>query len=102
MKNGFTILRFIAAVMLLGALGHHPYAYYQLLRWVVCGVAAYSAYIAYESKNQVWTWIFGITAVLFNPLVPFYLERETWQLLAGAAAIVFVGSLFLFKFVQKK
>ena len=81
---------FIAALFLIGALGSWPYSYYQLLRWVVCGVGAYSAYTAYESGRTGWTVVFGIIAVLFNPIVSFYMQRETWQVLDLAAAVPFI------------
>lgn len=97
MKDSFSILRVVAALILLGALGNHPYAYYQFLRWAVCGVTGYGAFTAHERKNVVWVWTFGVMAVVFNPIVPFYLQRETWQLLDIVAAVVLVISLFLFK-----
>ena len=81
---------FVAALFLIGALGDWPYGYYQILRWVVCGVGAYSAYRAYESGHTGWAWVFGIVAVLFNPIMPFYLERGTWQILDLVAAIPFL------------
>ena len=81
-------------IFLLGALGSWPYAYYQLLRWVVCGVGAYSAYKAHESGRTGWAWIFGITAVLFNPIAPFHLARDTWQILDIVATLPF----FVFPF----
>lgn len=102
MKNPFFIMRVIAAVMLLIAFADLPYAYYQALRWVVCGVTGYGAYIAYEGKNQIWAWVFGITAILFNPIMPFYLERETWRVLDIVAAIMLFISLPMFKQGQAK
>lgn len=93
-ENWFT---FGAALFLIGALGHWPYAYYQLLRWVVCGVGAYSAYHAYESGRAGWTTVFSIIAILFNPIEPFYMQRETWQILDLAAAVPFL----IFPFVKK-
>lgn len=97
MKNPFTILRVVAALLLIVAFGDHPYAYYQMLRWVVCGVTGYGAFVAYEKKNIPWAWVFGITAVLFNPIMPFYMQRETWQMFDIAAALVLVVSLFMFR-----
>jgi len=86
-----------AAAFLLGALGDWPYAYYQLLRWIVCGVGAYSAYVAYTQKRRGWTGIFVVIAILFNPMVPFYLERGTWQVLDIIAAIPFLAFAFIDK-----
>jgi len=44
----------IAALMLFGALGYWPYGYYQLLRFVVCSISVYTAFVAYEWQKQ-WT-----------------------------------------------
>ena len=80
----------VAASFLLGALGGWPYAYYQLLRWVVCGVGAYSAYVAYTKGRTGWAWVFGVIAVLFNPIAPFTFARGTWQLFDVAVVIPFL------------
>lgn len=90
-NNWFKI---IAILILLFALGQHPYGYYQLLRWVVSLAGAYSAYLAYEAENKGWLWIFVTIAILFNPIIPFYLARETWQILDVLVAIIFGVSLF--------
>jgi hypothetical protein len=90
-QNWFKML---AIVLLLGALGNWPYGYYQLLRWAVLIIGAYSAYLAYEKGKVTWAWIFGIIAVLFNPILPFYLSKNTWQFIDIAAAIVFFISFF--------
>ena len=41
----------LTALLLLGALGDWPYAYYQFLRFAVCGVSAYVAYMAHGWKK---------------------------------------------------
>jgi signal transduction histidine kinase len=66
-----------------------PYGYYQLLRFVVCGVSVYVAFMAYAWKRLWATWLFGIMAVLFNPLVPIHLSRELWQPIDFACAALF-------------
>jgi hypothetical protein len=99
MKNALP--RLIAAGLLLWAMGNHPYSYYQILRWVVCGVSGYSAYIAYERKNNAWTWIFGVMAVLFNPIAPIYLDRETWVLLDLVAAVLMFASFYWLRPTQR-
>ena len=92
MKNNFStikILKIIVILMLFLALADNPYGYYQILRWVVAGIAGYSAYLAYENKNRLWTWIFGIVAILFNPIAPIYLDRETWSVINIIVAGIF-------------
>ena len=93
----FTIVRLAAALMLLWALADNPYAYYQILRWVVCGVTAYSAFLALEAKKDQWAWIFGITAILFNPIAPIHLEREIWSVIDITTAALLLISLKFFK-----
>jgi len=61
----------IAAAMLISAaVGRHPYSFYTLLRWICCVAFAYSAISAFQMKRVAWTWIFGVLAILFNPLAP--------------------------------
>lgn len=93
----------IAALMLLGALGHWPYGYYQLLRFVVCAVSVYVAYTAYNWQ-KIWAmWLFGVIALLFNPLLPIHLSRELWQPIDVICAILFIGvASVLQKPVEKK
>lgn len=86
----------IAALMLLGALGSGPYAYYTLLPWVTCSAAVIFALSGYSS-GKVWAaWVFGFIAILFNPIAPVYLSRQVWQPIDIGAAILFaVGAAVL-------
>lgn len=84
------ILCIVAALMLLGSLAPWPYGYYQLLRFVVCGVSVYVAFVAYNWQKLWAIWLFGFVAVLFNPLLPIHLSRELWQPIDVICAVVFV------------
>jgi len=90
-NNWFKIL---AILFLLGALADNPYGYYQFLRWLILGVGGYSAYLSYNSGRKIWTGIFCIIALLFNPIIPFYLSRDTWQFIDVIVAIIFLVSIF--------
>ena len=74
---GSIIAKLIAAVMLFAALGRHAYDYYTLLRWVACGVCAYTAFQAMQTKRIGWLWVFVIAALVLNPIAPLHLKRET-------------------------
>ena len=101
--QAITIIRIIAIVMLFGALAKNPYSYYQILRWVICGLTGYSAYLAYETKNNAWMWIFGIIAVLFNPIAPIHFDRKTWSVIDMlVAAIIFISIFKMKVFVKKR
>lgn len=80
--------------MLLAALWRQPYGYYVLLRWVVCGVAAYSAFKSLELEKSGWVWVFGFIAILFNPIIPIHLTREVWAPVDIAGALIFIISIF--------
>ena len=90
-ENWFTV---VAGIMLLLAIPSiFPYGYYQVLRWVVVCVAGYNAYIAYESKNNTWAIIMGAIAILFNPIFPIFLSKETWVILDLITSIVMFLSI---------
>jgi hypothetical protein len=86
--------RICAGVLLLWALARHPYGYYKLLRWVVCGVSAYSVFEAAELKKEGWAITFGIMALMFNPFIPVQLGRATWGLVDFGAAVLLAVSLY--------
>jgi len=91
--------------MLIGALFRHPSVagygryhapyddYYTLLRWVVCGVAAFAAFQAGKSKKTGWMWALVIVALAFNPLLPVHLQRDTWAVIDLAVAVLLVVSI---------
>ena len=89
------IARIFASVLLFwAALSHHPSGYYTLLRWVVFGVGAYSAYIAVTFNRTPWAWCFGLIALFFNPLIPVWLNRATWVNIDVVTGIIFILSIF--------
>lgn len=94
---GFVVARVIAAALVLAALGRHPYDFYTIMRWVVCGVCVYGAYAEFEQKHQKWGWTFAIIAVLFNPFAIVRLSRATWAPIDVAVGVVLLVSLFMIR-----
>jgi len=90
---GIILTKLIAAVMLFAALGHHPYDYYTLLRWVTCGVCAYTAYQAVQKDKLGWVWVFAIAALVMNPIIPVHLKRDTWALVDVVLAVLLLVSI---------
>ena len=97
-----TIVKIIAIIMLVWALVDNPYVYYQILRWVITGVTGYSAYLAYKHEKITWTWIFGIIAILYNPIAPIHLDKEIWSIIDIIVAAIILTSIFKMKIVVKK
>jgi len=93
-NNWFKIL---GIGILLFALGSHPYGFYQILRWSIAIIGAYSSYLAYEGKRNNWAWIFGLVALLFNPIIPFTFAKDTWQTIDVITAIIIFVSFIRIK-----
>jgi hypothetical protein len=90
-ENWFTV---VAGLMLLLAIPPiWPYPYFQILRWVVTGVAIYNAYRATELEKTQWVYIMGAIAILFNPLFPIYFQKETWVILDLVISILMFISI---------
>lgn len=90
----------LLAVVMLGfaVSGRHPYSFYVLLRWICCGAFAYSAFTASEKNRVTWAWVFGLLAVLFNPVVPVHLQRDTWQIVDwGTIGVIVIAAIFFWR-----
>ncbi|MGB9665272.1 MAG: DUF6804 family protein [Ignavibacteria bacterium] len=92
---GYNFARIVTAILLLWALDNHSYDYYTLLRFVVSSVSSFSLYFALKLKKDGWAWIFGVITILFNPILPVHLNRNTWAVIDVAVAVVLIASLFL-------
>jgi hypothetical protein len=87
----------IVAIMLVIAMAPLVYGYYQLLRWVTCGVAVFIAIQAYRWRTIWAVWLFAFVAVLFNPIFPIHLTRAIWRPIDLACAALFVASIFVLR-----
>lgn len=94
------LLKGLAVVLVLGAIQTYqtlPYAYFQIMTWAVCTAAIVAAIEAYRSGNRATLWLFGVLAVVFNPIAPVYLSQYAWRIADIIAAIIFTGSFFQVK-----
>lgn len=87
------IIKIICAVLLLLALFNFPIGYYQILRWTVMIISAYLSYNYFNTNNKKYGWIFAAIAILFNPLIPFYLDKSIWQIFDLVVSGVFLISI---------
>lgn len=83
---------YIAVTMLFIGAAPLPYGYYMLLRLIATGVFAWAAFVSYERKNQWLPWIFGLLAVLFNPIVKIHLPKELWVVVDIGAGVLLLAS----------
>jgi len=101
-NNLFLIsIRIVAIIMLIWALTPNPYGYYIILRWIVFFISIYCAYKAYTIKNEIWIWIYGLMAGVYNPIISLHLGKSIWQITNVITAIVIMISLFSLKLKNK-
>ncbi len=88
---GKTISQFIAILMLLWALNpDNPYAYYVILRVVICAVVAYHGVSAIKRKHEGWAWILGVLTFVYNPVFPLHLNRGIWSVINVVSAVFII------------
>lgn len=84
-------LSLICAAFLLLALMNLPMGYYTFLRIIVTIGAVVIVVKELENEFNFWVIAFGIIAILFNPLIPIYLQdKEAWMPFDFIAAILFI------------
>lgn len=75
-----------AGLLFLGVLPL-PYGYYMLLRLIACGVFAWAAFITYEKNEEILPWVFGILALVFNPIIKIHFPKELWAVIDVCSGI---------------
>ncbi|MGD0905718.1 MAG: DUF6804 family protein [Terracidiphilus sp.] len=76
-----------------------PYDFFVLLRvlvFVTC-IACVTALWKTDRKGTTWLWIMVVIAMVYNPLLPIHLKRETWELINFLTIAVFCLLCFLIK-----
>lgn len=90
-----TIPAIVSIVMLFAGIPKFfPYGYYTLLRFVVCGTAAYVVFFSLEEEKKYITFPAGFLAILFNPIIPIHLSKEAWVIIDFVTAVFFAISIF--------
>ena len=90
MKQVYLIL----AAMLLLCLAPMPYGYFNLVRFVMMVACGWMAYQYYQGQKTVGTWVFGILAMLFQPMYKITLGRTVWNIVDVIVAIFFIVMFF--------
>jgi uncharacterized membrane protein len=88
----FGFLRIGTALIVCLAFTDSPREVYSFIKIAVCGVTAYSAYIAIKINKIGLAWLYGFTALLFNPIFPAKLGGDTWEILDVFVIIVILAS----------
>lgn len=87
------VAKLITAGLLLIAIAELPYGYYIFLRIIVFIVSAICV-IEYFEKRNFFVYIFSMIAILFNPIIPIHLDKETWIPIDIITSLIFIISIF--------
>ena len=88
----------IIPMLLLALNPNYPYGYYTLLRWVCCAAFVYLAIHAFTREKQGWGWVLGVTAAIYNPILPVHGTREMRTVVNVVTIGLAVASLFTLKY----
>lgn len=82
----------IIFILYAAVFGFHGYAMYNILRIVVTIQALIYAASFYDDNKPV-SALFGVIAILFNPLIKIHFSRSEWEVLDLGTAVIFAGAL---------
>ncbi|MDU2243571.1 MAG: DUF6804 family protein [Paenibacillus sp.] len=90
-------LRIITATLLLIGVGSLPYSYYEFLRIIVFACGIISAVIEFKKKKPIkyLFWGYVSMSVLFNPLIPIYMNKINWIIFDVVVGIFLIFSVVL-------
>jgi len=83
----------VCAVLLFAAVFKLPIGYYTFLRITITLGALLIIFTEYKNQVTFWVVIFGLVAILFNPVIPIYLYKKSLWFPID----IIVGILFLVK-----
>jgi hypothetical protein len=85
-----SLLLICAALLFIGLIDL-PIGYYTLLRIVVTIGAVAVVVSEFQNGLNIWVLIFGLIAVLFNPIIPVYLnDKSAWMQIDIIGGIIFI------------
>lgn len=76
--------------MLIAVFPGLPYGYYSFLRVIVFVSGIVLASKSYRTGNSVGLVVYGAYAILFNPIYPIFLDRNTWMIFDFMGVYIFV------------
>ena len=89
------------AVMLLLCLAPMPYGYFMLVRFVMMVACGWLAYRYYTMNKVAATWVFGVLALLFQPIYKIALGRTVWNVIDVIVALLMIA-LFIMELRREK
>lgn len=92
-----TLLLICAGLLFIGLIDF-PIGYYTLLRIIVTIGSVAVVVTEFENRLNFWVITFGLIAIVFNPLIPIYLnDKSAWMPINTIVGIIFVIKSFTLK-----
>jgi len=91
------LIRIITAVMLLIGATKMPYDYYSILRIAVSATSGYMIYLSLNQQKGQWAVLWIGLLLLFNPIAPVGLKKDTWVVIDIISGIATSASIFWIK-----
>jgi hypothetical protein len=91
------IVKILTTAILFIALLELPYGFYTFLRIVVTIVAILSAITSFRNNINGWGIIFILVGILFNPIIPIYLDKGIWMPIDIVVGVLFFITIFIKK-----
>lgn len=84
---------FLTIIMAI-ALFNLPYSYYEFLRIAVFICSILLILISFSTFNEfnIYVLVFAITLILWNPIFPIYMEKDSW-IIFNLGAVIYYGIL---------
>lgn len=96
-------LLFIASGMLFLAIADLPIGYYTVVRFVTTIAAIAIIVKEFDKEITPWIIVFGLIAIVFNPIFPVYLhDKSLWMVIDFIAGLLFLIKAFILKSETKE
>ena len=89
-------LMILCGILLLVGIADMPIGYYTLLRIVITIGSVTVVVVEMEKGITLWVLAFGLLAILFNPIIPVYLnDKQVWMPIDLIGEVLFFVKAFL-------
>jgi hypothetical protein len=89
-------LKSIGCGLLLIAIADLSYGYYKFLRIVISIIAGLNTFVELDSENKKLFFFFLAVLILFNPIIPIHLDKNTWTPINIIVGIILGLSAFAY------
>lgn len=91
------LIKIILIILFLSAIQYHPYSFYIFLRWIVLLGSIFLIYKNMKTGDKLGLIIFISLALIYNPIFPITMKKESWTLINIASLVATLISIIINK-----